>query len=141
MVLLLPQCCANTYRGELVELPRILVVEDEEAILFALTRYLATRGYEADGASDLEAARRMLSYQRYGVVIADLRLGIEGTEGLEVLACARLHNPAVRMILLTAYGSPEIESEAIRRGAYTILRKPIPLPDIAQVICAMEAMA
>lgn len=124
-----------------MEQPRILVVEDEESILFALERYLGTRGYAVEGAQDLDGARGKLECNNYDVVIADLRLGVDGTEGLEVLSAARAHNSAVRMILLTAYGSPEIEAEAMRRGAYAILRKPIPLPDIAQVLCSMEALS
>jgi DNA-binding NtrC family response regulator len=118
----------------MVQRPSILVVEDEEAILFALEHYLITRGYQVDAAPDLDSARAFLKQNEYDILIADLRLGVTGNEGLEVLACARERSLRTKMILLTAYGSPDVEAEALRRGAFTVLRKPIPLPDIAQVL-------
>ncbi|HEX3253302.1 MAG TPA: response regulator, partial [Pyrinomonadaceae bacterium] len=46
----------------------------------------------------------------------------------------REHNPQTRIIILTAYGSPEVEDEARRCGADAFLRKPKPLSQVAQVV-------
>ena len=114
---------------------RLLVVEDETAILQALELYFRTRGFEVDTATEREEAESLLSGQPYGVVIADLRLGdSEGTEGLEVVSAVRRSSPNTRTILLTAYGSSEVELEARRRGVDILLHKPQPLSAIASVI-------
>ncbi len=115
--------------------PRILVIDDEEPILFALKEYFETFGYEVDCAKEAEEAQALLSHVRYKVVIADLRLtGIHGTEGLNIVSYARERCPRTRIIVLTAYGSPDIEKEAYRLGADSFLHKPIPLPDVAQIV-------
>lgn len=119
---------------------RLLVVEDETAILQALELYFRTRGFEVDTATEREEAESLLSGQPYGVVIADLRLGdSEGTEGLEVVSAVRRSCPATRTILLTAYGSSEVELEARRRGVDILLHKPQPLSAIASVIDSLLA--
>ncbi|HSF41633.1 MAG TPA: response regulator, partial [Thermoanaerobaculia bacterium] len=76
---------------------RLLVVEDETAILHALELYFRNRGFEVDTATEREEAEGLLSRQPYGVVIADLRLGdSEGTEGLEVISAVRRCSPKTR---------------------------------------------
>jgi len=119
---------------------RLLVVEDETAILHALELYFRNRGFEVDTATEREEAESLLSRQPYGVVIADLRLGdSEGTEGLEVVSAVRRCSPETRTILLTAYGSSEVELEAKRRGVDVLLHKPQPLSAIASVIDSLLA--
>lgn len=119
---------------------RLLVVEDETAILHALELYFRNRGFEVDTATEREEAEGLLSRQPYGVVIADLRLGdSEGTEGLEVISAVRRCSPKTRTILLTAYGSTEVELEAKRRGVDVLLHKPQPLSSIASVIDSLLA--
>jgi two-component system response regulator (stage 0 sporulation protein F) len=68
-------------------------------------------------------------------VIADLRLtGSHGTEGLELVEYVRQHQPLTRVIILTAYGSPEIEREARQRRVDAFLHKRMSLPEVAQVV-------
>lgn len=114
---------------------RILLVDDEESILFALRRYFTRLGFEVACARELEEAEALLANDDYAVVIADLSLTDNGsTEGLEVIRFSRLRSPETRVILLTAYGSPEIEREAMRRGIDAFLHKPKPLPEIAAIV-------
>ena len=114
---------------------RILLVDDEESILFALRRYFSRLGYSVDVARELEEAEALLATCDYAVVIADLSLTDNGsTEGLEIVRFSRYRNRDTRVILLTAYGSPEIEREAMRRGIDAFLHKPKPLPEIADIV-------
>jgi CheY-like chemotaxis protein len=55
-------------------------------------------------------------------------------DGLNMIKMIRQHNPQTRIVVLTAYGSPEIEDEARRNGADAFLRKPKPLSQVAQVV-------
>ena len=114
--------------------PRLLILEDEEWIAFSMKRYFLKRGFAVDCASELEEAEALVSNVRYDIVIADLRLtGVHGAEGLDMIGFVREHSPWTRTILLTAYGSPEVEAEARRRGVDAFVRKPRPLPDLAQL--------
>jgi DNA-binding NtrC family response regulator len=118
---------------------RILVVDDEDPILFAMKEYFMTQGYGVDCAREFEEAEALLANVCYSVVIADLRLtGINGVEGLELVVSVRQRSPQTRIIILTAYGSPETEKEALRRGVDAFLRKPIPLPQLAQILVAFK---
>jgi DNA-binding response OmpR family regulator len=117
---------------------RILVVDDEEPILFALREYFTALGYEVDAAREAEEAESCLARTRYDLVIADLRLcGSHGAQGLDVLTRAREHAPSTRTILLTAYGSPEVEREARHRGVDALLHKPKPLPEVARIVVGL----
>jgi two-component system, response regulator, stage 0 sporulation protein F len=117
---------------------RILIVDDEETILFAMREYFATLGYGVDCARELEEAKVLLAQTSYAVVIVDLRLaGSHGTEGLQLVEDVRQRQPSSRVVLLTAYGSPEIEREARQRGADAFLHKRMSLPEVAQVVAEL----
>jgi DNA-binding response OmpR family regulator len=118
--------------------PRILVVDDEEAILFALHDYLTARGYLVDCERDVRAATMRIDSADYALVITDLHLTrTGGNEGLAVIGYVRQHQPAARTVLLTAYGTPEIEVEARQLGADVILNKAVPLREVASVVCTL----
>lgn len=122
--------------------PRILVVDDEEPFRFAANDYFSSRGYEIDCSEELEEAEAMLSLNSYDVVIVDLRLGgIFTAEGFEIIKNVRHQRPHIRTILFTAYGSPDVETEAFLRGADSFLQKPQPLSELARVVDELTRMA
>lgn len=111
----------------------LLVVDDEEAIGFALKRYFERNGLGVDVATGADEARALLARTAYAVVIADLRLeGTHDAAGLDLLQHIQETQPAVRCILLSAYANAEMERLATDRGAALVLRKPIALPDLLQ---------
>ena len=119
---------------------RLLVVDDEAAIRFALCEYFRESGWIVDAAAEKEEAEALLVCTPYSVVIADLRLsGIYGVEGLDIIQWSRHLRPDTRIVLLTGNGTPEIETEARRRGADAILHKPLPLPQLEAVVNALVA--
>ncbi len=119
---------------------RILIVDDEEPILFAMRAYFTRRGYAVDCARGQGEAEALLAGGEYAVVIADLRLtGTHGAEGLEILGLVRERWPRTRTVLLTAYGSSELEGEALRRGADAFLHKPKSLPDVERLVAGLIA--
>lgn len=114
--------------------PRLLVVDDEEPILSAIREYFQPLGYDVDCARELEEAEALLTHIRYGLMIADLRLtGIHSNEGLELIRFTRERSPWTRIILLTGYGSLEMENEALGRGVDAFLQKPQPLAELAAI--------
>ena len=116
-------------------MPRLLVVDDEEAICFSMSEYFSLHGYKVDTACEMEEAEKLLDASEYKVVIQDLRLSLtNNSDGLEMIRTIREHNPKARIVVLTAYGSAEVEDEARRCGVDAFLRKPKPLSQVAQVV-------
>jgi DNA-binding response OmpR family regulator len=114
---------------------RILLVDDQETILFAMHEYFTILGYQVDCARALEEAVTLLSQDCYSAVIADLQLtGVHATEGFELMAHIRQRSPTSRVIILTACGSPAIEREARRRGADAFLPKRLSLYEVTQIM-------
>ena len=110
---------------------RVLIVDDEAAVLDAARDYLGAYGFRVDTAQELEEAEALLSTTQFQLVIADVRLtGMQGREGLELLRFIRQHCPSARVIVMTAHSSHDLEREARRRGAHAFLEKPLPLSDL-----------
>jgi len=113
---------------------RILIVDDEELIVQAMRKYFTRLGYAVDSAYELEEAQALLGHYKYDLVIADLRLtGVGGVEGLQIVADVQQKCASTRVILLSAYGTPEIERESYQRGADAFLHKPKAMMEIAHV--------
>lgn len=113
---------------------KILIVDDEELIVVAMRKYFDGLGYSVDAAHELEEAQALLANRRYDLVIADLRLtGIGGVEGLQIVSDVHQRYADTRVILLSAYGTPEIERESYNRGADAFLHKPKSMMEIASV--------
>ena len=114
---------------------RILFIDDEELILFGLREYFTTLGFVVDSAMDYQEARGKIVPGRYRIVVADLRLsGSEGTEGLSIAAHVRDAAPGTGVILLSAFGSTEVEKEAARLGVDFFLHKPLALGELARFV-------
>ena len=114
---------------------RLLIVDDEEPILFALREFFKASGYSVSCAREIEEAEALLTNDHYDVVIADLRLtGTYGTEGLELVQFIKDRCPRVSVILLTAYGSIDIEARAKYLGVDRFLHKPLALLDVARIV-------
>lgn len=114
---------------------KLLIIDNEETILFALEKYFTRQGYCVQVARELEEAEALAATCDYDAVIIDLSLGGNGsTEGLEIIRYIRLHCPSARLLLLTAHATPHIESEAKRRGVHALLKKPRPLAEIARTV-------
>jgi DNA-binding response OmpR family regulator len=119
---------------------RLLIVEDEAAILSALELFFSSQGYAVDAVGEQAEAEALLERRGYDAVLADLRLGGScGTEGLDIVSFARQRCPGAKVLVLTAYGSPEIEQEAWSRGVHAFLHKPLPLATIAAQVRTLLA--
>jgi CheY-like chemotaxis protein len=108
----------------------VLVVDDEEAILFALDDYLSAAGWRVSTAASPGRAEELLAAGDFAAAVVDLRLspGDDDGAGLALARRIRQRSPATRVVLLTAYGSERVEEEARRLGVASLLAKPQPLP-------------
>ncbi|MDE3126966.1 MAG: sigma-54-dependent Fis family transcriptional regulator [Gemmatimonadota bacterium] len=112
--------------------PRVVVCDDEMLIRLWLSEHLADAGLQteevADGASLLAALQR----EPADLVLLDLRLP-DGS-GLDFLARAKALDPALPVIMMTAYGEIETAVAAVRAGAHHFLEKPIALAELLLLI-------
>lgn len=114
---------------------RLLVVDDESMICFAISDYFTGRGFRVDCASRVTEAQELLSKGCYSVVIADLHLaGNDRKDGIDVVKLTHKLCPATHILVLTSYGAADVEAEARENGADAFLLKPKPLPELAQII-------
>ena len=101
-------------------MPKVLLVDDEEAILFALSEVLDGTGIDVDVARSVDEATGKL--EGVDVVVTDYAM--PGKTGLELLEHVRALDEALPIIMLTAHGSERIAVEALKRGAYDYIGKP-----------------
>jgi len=102
---------------------RLLVVDDEQLVREFLTQALERIGHDVDVVDSGEAAVERIGVREYDAIISDLKM--TGMSGLEVLAYAVRKTPETPVIILTAFGTVENAVEAMKRGAYDYLSKPI----------------
>jgi CheY-like chemotaxis protein len=121
---------------------RLLIVDDEPAIVIAMSEYLAAVGHQVDVARDRARAEALLAGGRHDLVIADLRLSAgDALEGMRVVQRAAALRPRPRILVLTAYGSPALEDELAAAGVDLVLSKPQPLAVVAKVVEVLLAAA
>lgn len=114
---------------------RLLIVDDEAAIRFAVCEYFIAYGEIIDSAGDLTSASELLARHSYDAVIADLRLdGSEELGGLKVIELAARAPAVPCIVLLSAENSPEVIRQALRCGAHHTLHKPLPLHELKACI-------
>jgi two-component system, response regulator, stage 0 sporulation protein F len=117
------------------EIKRIMIVDDERTILLSLSHLLKTEGVEVVTCLKIEEAEESLKRKHFDLIIADIRMsGMLGREGLELLNYVKQKDPSTRVVIMTAYGSPDIEKEAYSLGAYHYYNKPIDLVHLKQLV-------
>lgn len=110
---------------------RILVCDDEEGIRESLELVLGT-DYRLTFAADGEEAIARAKEQAFDMALVDIKM--PRINGLEVLKWFRQHQPAVPVVMLTAYQSVEMAREAILQGAADYLAKPFERPTLKAAI-------
>jgi two-component system response regulator HydG/two-component system response regulator AtoC len=103
----------------------ILIVDDEINSLKVLAATLKNSTTEIDSARSGEEALDLLKKKKYDLVISDFKMG--GMSGEQLLEKTKALSPNLPFILLTAYGTIELAVNAMRKGAYTYLTKPVNL--------------
>ena len=117
----------------------ILVVDDEPLIRWSLAETLADCGHHVVEAGDAQAAVQAVnaSAQPFDVVLLDFRL--PDSNDLSLLARLRLLAPASRIIMMTAFGAPEVLQGALDLGATQVVSKPFEITDLTDLVQARPA--
>jgi len=113
-------------------MPRILVVDDEQANRVTLERILKREGWEVLQASEGRAAMDLLRTESIDVLITDLKM--PGMSGLELLRAIKALKPDIEVLLMTAYGTVETAVDAMKEGAYDFVTKPLRRMELVRTI-------
>ncbi len=111
---------------------RVLVVDDEKAMVLALKGLLSKEGYQVETAGSGEEALRRLETGNFHLVITDLSM--DGVGGMQVLERGRAIDPDLAVIMITAYGSEKIAVQAMKLGASDYLPKPFDNDELRVVV-------
>jgi len=102
---------------------KILVVDDEKDITDLLVRHFSFKGYDIVGVNDPRAALKMIEEENFNIVISDIVM--PGLDGLELLRRIKDYNGGIQVIMITGYVTMNHILTAMRRGAETVLFKPL----------------
>jgi two-component system NtrC family response regulator len=121
----------------MTESPRhlcVLVVEDETLIRWSIAEMLAQKGHRVVEASDASGAVRALNSkpEPIDVVLLDCRL--PDSDGLRLLENVRRLRPESAVVMMTAFGTPEVTRHALELGAYRVLNKPFDIHGIEPLL-------
>lgn len=112
--------------------PRILVVDDDEALRTVLVETLEAAGYEAEAVGGVELALRALQHTGFDLVLSDVNMG--SRDGFELLAQVRASDPSPPVVLMSSFGAGAVAERARREGAVEFLDKPFGLDDLVSVV-------
>ncbi len=106
-------------------MPRILVIDDEAAIRTALREILEYEQFEVTEAPDGATGLKLAEKDNYDVIFCDIKM--PRTDGMEVLEKLKEKGIASPVIMITGHGSVETAVEALKKGAYDFIQKPLDL--------------
>ncbi len=107
---------------------RVLILDDEPEMLENIDRMLSSEGYRCWTLPDPSRFRSLRSEVNPDVLITDLRM--PRADGMTILAAARADDPALPVILITAYGSVSSAVDAMHEGAFDYLTKPFTVDEL-----------
>jgi DNA-binding response OmpR family regulator len=111
---------------------RILVVDDNKDTCHVISSILKEEGYNVDRAYNGRQAIEKIKVKGYNLMILDYKLA--GMDGIDVLKEVRKTEPSLKIIMISAYGSPSIKSMAKKLGACRFLDKPFNVKRLVSVV-------
>jgi len=110
----------------------VLLVDDEEQFLDALSSRLETRGYRVDTVTSGEEAVDLIEGKSFDAIVLDLAM--PGLDGIETLKRIKEKNPDLEIIMLTGHATVKSGIEAMKMGAEDFLEKPVDLKELLDKI-------
>jgi DNA-binding NtrC family response regulator len=117
---------------------KILVVDDEPGMRKSLAIILRREDYRVTESASVAEAIGHLKGEDYDLVIADLKM--EPLDGLDLLALIQRYRARCPVVIMTAFGTPEVRSEATALGAADFLEKPLEVPHLLGRVRALVAL-
>jgi DNA-binding NtrC family response regulator len=117
--------------------PSVLVVDDEALIRWSLAESLSDAGYVVSEAGDgASAVAQASAGQTFDAIVLDYRL--PDSNDLHLLETIRGLQPRAAVVMMTAFGTPEMTSGALKLGAYRVVAKPFDVHDIVNLVAEAQ---
>jgi signal transduction histidine kinase len=101
---------------------KVLVVDDDKAIVEVLEMRLVTMGFDVTATHDPQVALAAVEGARFDIALIDLRM--EPIDGIALMEAIHAHQPRLPVLIMTAHGTIETAVNAVQRGAFDYLTKP-----------------
>lgn len=113
-------------------IPKILIIDDEEQMCWALKRAMEQEGYQSITATAGNEGIKLLKEQGPSLILLDLKM--PEMDGMEVLSIVKEIHPKIPVIMITAHGTIETAIEAMKLGAVDYITKPFDLDELRMVV-------
>ncbi len=114
---------------------RVLIVDDEQNIPVGILKTLGKSGrYYTKHAQSGDLAIDILAQEPFDLVITDIKMPNSKAQGVDVLRHVKEKFPDVGVIVMTAYGSTQVQEEASRRGSLLYIEKPFELDQLYSTV-------
>lgn len=111
---------------------RILVIDDEENMLYMLNSLLTAEGYDVVTTEGGEEAQNLIRTEDFDLMVCDIRM--HPVNGMEFLAQAHRERPDMAVVMLTAYGDMETAIKSKNLGAFDYVSKPFKAEELLMTI-------
>jgi two-component system response regulator PilR (NtrC family) len=109
-----------------------LIIDDEPDIRELLELTLGAMEVECTSAPDLRTARELLKQRSFGVCLTDMRL--PDGDGVEFVGWLQRHHPNLPVAVITAHGSMDTAIQALKKGAFDFINKPVDLGNLRALV-------
>ncbi len=111
---------------------RILIVDDELVVRDSLGKWFASEGYQAMPVAGAREALEAIQQLEYDIALIDIKM--PGMDGMELQSRLREADPDLTVIIMTGYASVETAVQALKRGAYDYITKPVDPDELSHLV-------
>lgn len=110
----------------------IVLVDDEFSNIESLERILRSESTNIITFQDPQLALRFIQKESADLVLTDVKMG--NLSGIDLLSAIKIADPSIEVVLLTAFGTVELAVEAMKKGAYDFITKPLQRIQVLKVV-------
>jgi DNA-binding response OmpR family regulator len=114
------------------DLPRILIVEDDQTFRETVLEILRDVGYKVKGARTLRKATKRLKKHPFDLILTDLHIGEDS--GFQVIQIANEKRPNAKIVLMSSMVDPDVIQQGLESGAARFIAKPFRVKELLEAI-------
>jgi DNA-binding NtrC family response regulator len=111
---------------------KILIVDDELVVRDSLAKWFASEGYTARSAGGAREALDLIQQMEFDIALIDIKM--PGMDGMELQSRLREADPDLTVVIMTGYASVETAVQALKRGAYDYITKPVDPDELSHLV-------